>query len=101
MKTTRSSAEEETVAQRWRNALSTHEPNLPRPVVEAMVENVSQGPIGEILRQVETGMLNLESVPIENMTGSEARTILAILGQMVSQVGELEIKIHQLWESQS
>jgi len=101
MKRPHSAPEEAVVVQRWRTALSTHEPNLPRPVVEAMVQNVIQGSVGEILCQVETGMLNLEGVSIENLTGSEARTILAILGQMVGQVRELEIKINQLWESHS
>jgi hypothetical protein len=101
VKATNSSPERAVVAQRWRNALLTYEPNLPRPVVDAMVENVAQGPIGEILRQVEEGMFNLETVPIENLTGSEAKTILAILGQMGSQVGELQTKIQQLWDLRS
>jgi hypothetical protein len=62
-----------------------------------MVQNVARGPLGGILRQVEEGMLGLETVAVEDLTGSEAKTILAILTQLSRQVAELREKIQQQW----
>ena len=90
-------SEEPAVLRRWRTALLQCEPNLPSPVVDAMVQNVARGPLGEILRQVEEGMLGLETVAVEDLTGSEAKTILAILTQLSRQVAELREKIQQQW----
>lgn len=95
------SSEQLTVLRRWRNALLQTEPKLPSPVVDAMVRNVAQGPFGGILRQVDEGMLGLEMAVVEDLTGSEAKTILAILTQLGHQAAELREKIQQQWDLHS
>lgn len=91
-------SEQQTVLRRWRSALLQTEPNLPGPVVDAMVQNVAHGPFGGILRQVDEGMIGLETVAVEDLTGSEAKTILAILAQLSHQAAELREKIQQQWD---
>lgn len=90
-------SEQPAVLRRWRSALLQCEPNLPSPIVDAMVQNVARGPLGGILRQVEEGMIGLEAVAAEDLTGSEAKTILAILAQLSHQAAELREKIQQQW----
>jgi hypothetical protein len=66
-----------------------------------MVHNVSQGPIGGMLGQMEESLTHLETLPLDQLTGSEARTLLAILADMLGQVSALQSKIQQLWELRS
>jgi hypothetical protein len=94
-------SEQLTVLRRWRNALLQTEPKLPSPVVDAMVHNVAQGPFGGILRQVDEGMLGLEMAVVDDLTGSEAKTIVAILTQLGRQTAELREKIQQEWDLHS
>ncbi len=85
------------IAERWRAALLQREPNLPRPVVDAMVQNVMKGALGKSLRDLEDGLIQLEALDIENLTGSEARTILAILTHLCNHAARMQASIEQLW----
>ena len=85
------------IAERWQAALLKREPNLPRPVVDAMVQNVMKGALGESLRDLEEGLIQLEAIDVESLTGSEARAILAILTHLGGQAVQLQISIEQLW----
>jgi hypothetical protein len=93
--------DQDSIAQRWQTALLRTEPNLPRPVVDAMVQNVLRGALGESLRRLEEGLVELEDVNPEDLTGSEARTILAILTHVSEQAAQIETRIRELWSSQS
>lgn len=97
----RSSLQQDSTAEQWRTALLQFDPTLPRPVALAMIQNVTRGPLGESLRQLEEGLSNLERVHPEQVTGSEARTVLAILLQMDRRVMELQSRIRQLWNTPS
>ncbi len=97
MKAAHPSAGQKIIAQRWQTALSQAEPNLPSPIIEAMVQNVMRGSLGEPLRQLEQAILQLETTNVGDLTGSEARTILAILKNLHGQAEQLEGKIRQLW----
>ena len=91
-------SEPNSFAQRWLIALLKSEATLPRPVASAIIENVAKGPLGDPLRQLEQALIHLESVRPENLTGSEARAILAILVHMTDQVTLLQAGIRQLWD---
>ena len=93
--------DQDSIVQRWQTALLRIEPNLPRPVVDAMVRNVLQGPLGESLRRLEEGLVQLEDVNPEDLTGSEARTILAILVHVSQQAVHIESRIRELWSSRA
>ncbi len=92
------SSNQDAIAQRWLAALLRSEATLPRPVVSAIVENVAKGPLGDPLRQLEQALIHLESLRAENLTGSEARAILAILVHLNEQVAQLLARIRQLWD---
>ena len=91
-------SEQDAIAQRWLAALLQSEATLPRPVASAIIENVAQGPLGDLLRQLEQTLIRLESIPPEDLTGSEARAILAILVHLNNQVAQLQTRIRQLWD---
>jgi hypothetical protein len=93
--------DQDSIAQRWQTALLRTEPNLPRPVVDAMVQNVLRGALGESLRRLEEGLVQLEDVNPEGLTGSEARTILAVLTHVSQQAVHIESRIRELWRSHS
>ncbi len=92
------SAAEDAVLQRWLSALNAFQPGLPQPVATAMVEGTAKGPSGRLLEQIEEALINLESAPLENLTGSEARVTIAILHEMNQQVAQLLVKLSSLWE---
>ena len=87
------------ITQRWRMALHQHEPNLPRPIVDAMVQNAMKGLSGEALCQLEEALIQLETFRPDQLTGSEARTWLAILMRLCQQAEQMEASIRQLWNS--
>lgn len=70
---------------------------MPRPVADAMVRNVARGSLGETLRHLERALMYLESLNLDDLAGSEARTVLAVLNVMVQRVVALQSKIRQLW----
>ena len=87
------------IVQRWQNALLQNEPNLPRPIVDAMIQNVAKGSLGESLCQLEEGLMQLQTLDAETLTGSEARTLLAILTHVREQAEQIEACIRQLWRT--
>jgi hypothetical protein len=93
--------DQDSILQRWQTALLRTEPNLPRPVVDAMVRNVLRGALGESLQRLEEGLVELEDVNPEDLAGSEARTILAILTHVSQQAVRIESRIRELWSSRS
>ena len=97
----RSNSQQDGIAEHWRTALLQFDSTLPRPVAQAMIQNVARGPLGEPLRQLEESLCQLEGIHPEQVTGSEARTVLAILIQMDRRVIELQGKLQQLWNSPS
>ncbi len=90
---------QDTIVRRWQRALLQTEPNLPRPVVDAMIQNVTRGTVGESLQLLEEGLVKLEEVNTADLTGSEARTILAILTHVREQATLIEMRIRELWGS--
>lgn len=96
-----SHSNEDSAVEQWRTALLQFDPTLPRPVAQAMIQNVVRGPLGKSLCQLEEGLGRLEGVHPEQVTGSEARTVLAILIQMDRRVMELQTRIRQLWNPPS
>ncbi len=101
MENSHSIPDQDSIVQHWQTALLQTEPNLPRPVVDAMVQNVLRGTLGESLRRLEEGLVELEEVNPEDLTGSEARTILAILHHVSQQAAHIELRIRELWSSRS
>ena len=92
-----SASKRATIVQRWQAALRQHEPTLPQPIIDAMIENALKGALGIFLGQLEEGMIELESVDVETLTGSEARTVLAILAHVHRQATQLQTRVQQLW----
>lgn len=90
-------SEQDAITQLWLAALLESEATLPRPIAGAMVQNVARGPLGETLRHLEQALMHLESLNLDDLTGSEARTILAVLMAMDRRVDALQSKIRQLW----
>lgn len=88
---------QDAIRQRWTTALGVHQPNLPSPVAAAMVDSAAKGALGQTLQQIETALMELESAPLDGVTGSEARVLLAALRQMRGAVTQLEARISQLW----
>ncbi len=89
----------DSIAQRWQAALLQSEPNLPRPVIDAMVQNVAKGSLGESLSQLEAGLMRLQEIDAETLTGSEIRTLLAILTHMRRQAEQIQVRLRQLWST--
>ncbi len=96
-----SNSQPDSIAEQWRTALLQFDSTLPRPVAQAMIQNVTRGLLGESLRHLEEGLSQLEEVHLDQVTGSEARTVLAILVQMDRRVMELQSRIRQLWNAPS
>ena len=92
-------SEPASMAEQWRTALLQFDSTLPRPIAQAMIQNVTRGPLGESLQHLEVGLSALEGVRLDQVTGSEARTVLAILIQMDQRVLELQSRIRQLWNA--
>ena len=88
---------EDRIAQRWLAALKLAQPHLPHPVAAAIVAHAANSPIGDVLLQIEQAILRLEETELADLTGSEARMLIAILRQMSSEVGRLESRLVQLW----
>ena len=86
------------IHQRWLAALRSCQPGLPQPVAVAMVEGAAKGNLGIELRKVEEALMSFESIGLEDLTGSEARVLIAILRQMSGELAQLESKLNSLWE---
>ncbi len=99
MNASHSIPESNAIVQRWQNALLQNEPNLPRPIVDAMIQNVAKGSLGESLCQLEEGLMQLQTLDAETLTGSEARTLLAILTHVREQAEQIEASVRQLWRT--
>lgn len=84
--------------ERWLAALQTAQPGLPQPVAVAMVEAAAKGNLGIELRKIEEALMSFESARLDDLTGSEARVLIAILRQMSSELAQLEGKLNSLWE---
>ncbi len=92
-----STSDSDAVIPRWLDALLQVDPNLPRPVASAMVQNVARGSVGEPLRHLDQAILALEAVPPAELTGSETRTVLAILTQLEGRIAHLKANLLELW----
>jgi hypothetical protein len=92
--------EQTELVQRWLDALLQLDATLPRPVAEAMARNVSRSAVGTALGRLDTGLLELESISLDDLAGSEARTILAVLLQMNQRVAQVQAKLHMLWNTE-
>ena len=90
-------SEQDAITQLWLSALLESDATLPRPIASAMVRNVARGPLGETLRHLEQALVHLESLNLDDLAGSEARTVLAVLIAMDRRVNALQFKIRQLW----
>jgi len=82
----------------WFEALKSYDPNLPAPVVAAMVARVAQSALGPPLQQISAALGSLEKTRIEDLTGSEAQTLIAILRQTRHRLEVLEGRLDTLWE---
>jgi hypothetical protein len=83
---------------RWLAALQAHQPGLPQPVAIAMVEAVGRGSLGEHFQKIEEALIHLENSELRDLTGSEARVLIAILRQMDDELAQLETRLNYLWE---
>jgi hypothetical protein len=81
------------VHKRWLDALRAHQSGLPQPVAVAMVDAAAKGFLGEQLRKIEDALMSLENASLDDLTGSEARVLIAILQQMHGELTELERKL--------
>ncbi len=90
-------SEQDAIVQLWLAALLELDATLPRPVADAMVCNVARGALGENLRLLEQALMHLELLNMDDLAGSEARTVLAVLMAMERRVNFLQFKIRQLW----
>jgi len=86
------------ILERWLAALRAYQPGLPQPVAVAMVESAAKGNLGTELRKIEEALLSFESTGLDDLTGSEARVLIAILRQMSGELAQLEARLHALWE---
>jgi predicted metal-dependent TIM-barrel fold hydrolase len=86
------------IKERWLAALRTSQPGLPQPVAVAMVEAAAKGNLGIELRKIEQALMSFESTGLEDLTGSEARVLIAILRQMSGELAQLESQLNSLWE---
>lgn len=92
-------SDQDAITQFWLSALLQLDVTLPRPVADAMVRNVSRGPLGDSLRHLEEALTQLEAFSLDELAGSEARTVLAVLVAMDLRVIALQSKIRQLWNA--
>jgi hypothetical protein len=65
-----------------------------------MVDAAAKGNLGIKLRKIEEALLSFESMGLDDLTGSEARVLIAILRQMSGELTQLESKLNQLWEQE-
>ncbi|MBI3536665.1 MAG: hypothetical protein HY070_03745 [Chloroflexi bacterium] len=86
------------IGERWLGALRSHQRGLPQPVAIAMVEAVGKAPLGDDLRKIEDALIHLETADLQEITGSEARVLVAILRQMDDELTQLETRLNYLWE---
>ena len=86
------------IHQRWLAALRAYQPGLPQPVAIAMVDSSAKGNLGIELHKIEEALMSFESTGLEDLTGSEARVLIAILRQMSGELAQLESKLNTLWE---
>jgi hypothetical protein len=86
------------ISERWLAALREHQPGLPQPVAVAMVDAAARGNLGSQLRVIEQALINFEGANLEELTGSEARVLIAILRQMHNELSQLENRLNHLWE---
>jgi predicted metal-dependent TIM-barrel fold hydrolase len=86
------------IKERWLAALRAYQPGLPQPVAVAMVEGAAKGNLGIELRKIEEALMSFEGTGLEDLTGSEARVLIAILRQMSGELTQLEGKLNSLWE---
>jgi hypothetical protein len=86
------------ILERWLAALRAYQPGLPQPVAVAMVETAAKGNLGSELRKIEEAVMGFECANLEDLTGSEARVLIAILRQMGGELAQLEARLHALWE---
>lgn len=93
-----SSSGHDPVLARWLAALRAYQPGLPQPVTVAMVEGAAKGNLGIELRRIEEAVMSFECANLEDLTGSEARVLIAILRQMSGELAQLESQLHALWE---
>jgi hypothetical protein len=88
----------DSINQRWLSALRSDQPGLPKPVAEAMVDGAAKGPLGGQLRTIEGALLHLEKTNLQDLTGSELRVVMAVLGEMHDTLAQLESQLKHLWE---
>jgi predicted metal-dependent TIM-barrel fold hydrolase len=88
----------EPILERWLAALRAYQSGLPQPVAVAMVEAAAKGNLGTQLRKIQEALISFESTGLEDLTGSEARVLIAILRQMSGELAQLEDKLNSLWE---
>lgn len=93
-----SQSQTDAILTRWLAALRAYQPGLPQPIAIAMVEAAAKGNLEIQLRQIEEALMSFERVGLEDLTGSEARVLIAILRQMSSELAQLEARLHALWE---
>ncbi len=86
------------VNERWLDALRAHQAGLPQPVAVAMVDAAAKGFVGGQLQKIEDALMSLENAGLDNLTGSQARVLIAILRQMHGELTQLESKLNYLWE---
>ena len=63
-----------------------------------MVDAAARGNLGSQLRVIEQALMNFEGANLEELTGSEARVLIAILRQMHNELSQLENRLNHLWE---
>ncbi len=90
--------DDEAIRSRWLATLQAHQPNLPQPVAIAMVEAVGRGSLGQALQKIEHAFIELGKANLDDLTGSEARVLVAILRQMDDELAQLETRLNYLWE---
>lgn len=86
------------IRERWLAAMRSFQSGLPQPVAIAMVDAAAKGFVGEQLQKIEQGLMCLDHAGLDDLTGSEARVLVAILRQMHDELEQLEDKLQSLWE---
>ena len=92
------SVDSDPILVRWLAALRAHQPGLPQPVAVAMVDAAAKGNLGVHLRKIEEALMSFENASLDDLTGSEARVVFAILRQIPNELSQLESKLNHLWE---
>ena len=92
------STEVDPISSRWLVALHAHQPGLPRPVAEAMVDGAAKGVLGQQLRGIEEALMSFENAKLNDLTGSEVRVMIALLTQMQGELAQLQSRLSDLWE---